>query len=204
MASSQTPITASTTLGLRQYTKDVPPGWRPRSYPINEYKDLLGIWGRLTKLDPEQVGPAIMSRLEHGALKVALKFRVSRRNPTTGADDTFTGPDAVALLDQPPIMDPVSGAPITPHYRSGASLLLDRLMELYHLDDQDQAWTAIDKFMSFQQGHDMDFSTYLVEWDRLFDDAESLGGLSVNDVAKCWLFFQSQSTFGQAALRSST
>eukprot|EP00959_Pyramimonas_sp_CCMP1952_P290702 6080804-Pyramimonas_sp.AAC.1 len=56
--------TASSHLGLRQYTKDVPPGWRPRAYPIKEYKECLAIWGRLTKLDQEHIGPAIMSRLE--------------------------------------------------------------------------------------------------------------------------------------------
>ena len=36
-------IAGGTGLGLKQYTKDVPPGWRPRSYPIREYRDYLTI-----------------------------------------------------------------------------------------------------------------------------------------------------------------
>ena len=75
--------TATSQLGLRQYTKDVPPGWRPRAYPIKEYKEYLAIWGRLTKLDQEQIGPAIMSRLEGGALRTAIGLTIQRPNPDT-------------------------------------------------------------------------------------------------------------------------
>ena len=57
-------IAGGTGLGLKQYTKDVPPGWRPRNYPIREYRDYLTIWGKLTRLEAAQVGPAVMSRLE--------------------------------------------------------------------------------------------------------------------------------------------
>ena len=60
--------------GLKQYTKDVPPGWRPYSYPLREYKDYLSVWSKLTKLDPEQIGAAIVSRLEGAALKYALNL----------------------------------------------------------------------------------------------------------------------------------
>ena len=51
-------------LALKQYSKDVPPGWRPRAYPIREYKDALGVWGKLTRLEESQLGAALVSRLE--------------------------------------------------------------------------------------------------------------------------------------------
>ena len=74
---------ASQPLSLRQYSKDVPPGWRPRAYPIREYKEALGVWSKLTRLDEDQIGPAIMSRLEGGALRVAHALTIQRIDPGT-------------------------------------------------------------------------------------------------------------------------
>ena len=93
-------------LGLKQYTKDVPPGWRPRSYPIREYRDYLGIWAKLTRLDENQLGPAIMSRLEGGALRLALSLRVDRLNDD-GQPTIAIGTDAVSLPAQDPVFDQV-------------------------------------------------------------------------------------------------
>ena len=62
-------------------------------------------------------------------------------------------------------------------------------MDLHYLDDQDLAWTSLDKFFSFQRPYDMDFVTYVVEWDRRFEEAEQHGGLQIGDTGKCWLFF---------------
>ena len=64
-------------------------------------------------------------------------------------------------------------------------------MELYFLDDQDRAWTSIDKFLMFGRDRNtqLDFPSYVVEWDRLFEEAETYDGLQLNDVAKRWLFF---------------
>lgn len=43
---------------VQQYTREVPPGWKPYRYPIARYRQLLEVWACLTKLDPEQIGPA--------------------------------------------------------------------------------------------------------------------------------------------------
>ena len=37
-----------TQLGLKQYTKEVPPGFRPGSYPVTEYEELVKVWSCLT------------------------------------------------------------------------------------------------------------------------------------------------------------
>ena len=84
------------TLGLKQYNKDTPPGWRPRSYPFGEYTESLAIWLKMTKLDPEQIGSSLMSRLEAGALRlaknsfcadVALRFELQGHGLQANAED---------------------------------------------------------------------------------------------------------------------
>ena len=109
------PTQASSPLALRQYTKDVPPGWRPRAYPIKEYKTALDVWARLSRLEPEQLGPAIMSRLEGGALKLAEGLTVHRRQPD-GSTATYRGVEAVSLLSTTAVLDPVSGAEVIPAF----------------------------------------------------------------------------------------
>ena len=63
---------AGPSLGIKQWTKDIPPGWRPFAYPLREYQEYLAVWSKLTKLEQAQLGPAIVSRLEGGALTAAL------------------------------------------------------------------------------------------------------------------------------------
>ena len=177
-------IAGGTGLGLKQYTKDVPPGWRPRSYPIREYRDYLTIWGKLTRLEAAQVGPAVMSRLEGGALRLALSMSVDRIDENTGQMRTYTGAEAVCLMDQQAIIDQYTGVVIQPEQMSGARLLINKLMETYHLDDQDLAWTSLDQFFSFRRPDDMDFASYVCEWERLLGEATRHGGLQLNDVGK--------------------
>ena len=71
----------------------------------------------------------------------------------------------------------------------GIRIFLDKLKNMYHLDDQDQAWTSIDRFFSFKQSTSMDFQTYVFEWQHLYDEAEKLGGLQLSEPAICWLFW---------------
>ena len=70
-------------LGLRQYTKDVPPGWNPGSYPITEYFELLKVWFRLTRLEEEQIAAAIMSRLQGRALRLTHPKSITQLDPNT-------------------------------------------------------------------------------------------------------------------------
>ena len=175
----------NTSLGLRQYTKDIPPGWRPKSYPFRGYKESLEIWSCLTRLDPDQIGPAILSRLEGGAYRVALNLKIQRLDPARNYDQIapqeFRGLKAVSLPETVNIFDNI-GQLMCPAYASGAKVLLQRLHEMYFLDDQDLAWTTLDKFITFIKPRDMDFSSYSAEFDRLLDESTQLAGLQINDI----------------------
>ena len=63
---------------MKQWNEKVPPGWRPRSYPLKEYKNLLSLWAAGTSLTPEKIGPAMASRLDNAAFKVASDLEVVR------------------------------------------------------------------------------------------------------------------------------
>ena len=80
-----TTATHHTQLGLQQYTKEVPPGFRPGSYPVTEYEELVKVWSFLTTLDYDKVGVALYSRLELGALDLARRMRLHRMDPHTQA-----------------------------------------------------------------------------------------------------------------------
>ena len=118
------PTPSSPALALRQYTKDVPPGWRPRAYPIKDYRDALAVWARLTKLDQEQIGAAIMSRLEGGALRIAHGLTTVRLDPDSLTPVNYQGIDAVSLLASQAVTDQ-TGNEVVPAYPSGAKLLVD-------------------------------------------------------------------------------
>ncbi len=136
---------SSAPLGLKAYTKDTPPGWRPHSYPISEHRDLLMIWCKLTRLDPDQVGAAIMSRLEGSAHRLARQLSIVRQEVDAGGNAvtvTYRGIDAVSLLKSDAVTDPQTGMEIIPSYNSGAKILIDKLLSLNHLDDQDKAWVS--------------------------------------------------------------
>ena len=181
------PTKTSTPATLKQYNKDQPPGWRPRAYPLREYKENLLIWSRLTRLTEQQAGAAVMSRLEGNALKRAKTLKVTRLNLDTLVEETFEGVEAVLLARRP---GGVTAQGIQyPACRSGIEELLDQLFEAYHLDDQDLAWTSIDRFFSFKQTHDMDFQEYLHEWESHYDEAERYGGLQLSEPTKCWLIW---------------
>ena len=61
---------------------------------------------------------------------------------------TYQGVDALALEETAPVVDPSTGHEVIGAYDSGPKMFIARLMELYFLDDQDRAWTRIDRFFS--------------------------------------------------------
>ena len=143
MASTQP---ASGALGLKQYTKDVPPRWKPHSYTIREYMELLSVWSKLTKLDPEQVGPAIVSRLDGAALRVALNLAIVRYEPdptlTAAIAISYRGAEAVSCVATADVINATDGTVLIPAQDGGAKILLERLQSIYNLDSQDMAWTT--------------------------------------------------------------
>ena len=74
----------------------MPPGWSPGVYPLSEYFGSLKIWYKLTKLEQEQIGAAIMSRLSGRALSLA-KAKVITRIGSSGVAATHKEVDALSL-----------------------------------------------------------------------------------------------------------
>ena len=113
---------------------------------------------------------------------------IQRLDPNDGLLKEYRGVDAVSLTEQQVIVD-ANGIEIIPHSKAGSRVLLEKLLELYFLDDQDLAWSSLDKFFCYSRPHSTDFPSYVQEWERLYEDAVRFGGLNVNDIGKCWLFF---------------
>ena len=56
-------------LPLDEYSRSVPPGWKPHlnSYPLKDYNDKLKLWLRMTDIETVQVGPTLVGRLKGAA-----------------------------------------------------------------------------------------------------------------------------------------
>jgi hypothetical protein len=175
-------------LGLRRYTKDVPPGWNPGAYPITEYFELLKVWVRLTKLDEEQIGAAVMSRLQGRALRLAHAKKITRLDPLSNLPRNYTGVEALILPESEGQYD-VHGNVTVPGQSSGLRQFLDDLTFNFEVEDQDMSWIVIDRFFTYKRSHDEDFLSYSIEWNRRFGEAEDKGGLNVSEPAKAWLFW---------------
>ena len=87
-------------VSLKAYSKDIPPGWRPRAYPIKEYEQNLKIWAHLTTLDQSKWGAAIMSRLDGQALKIAQDMPITRYDTNIEANRTVYGLEAISLPER--------------------------------------------------------------------------------------------------------
>ena len=68
---------------LDEYTKNVPPGWKPGldHYPLKSYLDKIKIWWHLTDLQETEIGPAMASRLKLGPWNLSILLPLSRREP---------------------------------------------------------------------------------------------------------------------------
>jgi len=124
-------------------------------------------------------------------LKLALALRITRYDAGMPAPHVhhYVGIDAVALPACDEEQDPHTGAVLQPADQSGAQQLILSLARAYYLDDQDVAWTSLDKFFNCRQGEHQDFSTYVLEWQRMFDEAADNAHLTLSDVGKTYLFF---------------
>ena len=84
-------------LPLEESTRQTPPGWRPgiSKYSVKKYLQKLSLWWRTKNVDDESVAALlVLQRLQGGALKQALRFKVNR----DGVE--YTGENAFALQRQ--------------------------------------------------------------------------------------------------------
>lgn len=180
---------ATGSLPLKAYTREIPPGWRPRSYPLREYFDNLAFWVRFEKVPEGDKGPAILSRLVGGAHKQALKLEITRGPyDANGIGTVYRGLNAICLPRIPSILDPNTGL-WTEECLPGYMYLEDILKDRYFLDDQDLAWTSLDKFFMIRRTREMDIQTYYADFEKLLEEATTNSGLQLNIIGKCWLFF---------------
>ena len=105
-------------LPLDQYTKSVPPGWKPGLtwYPFKRFVEKFRLFYRLTDLDITQIGPAVAGRLQGRPEQLAMRLQCQT---STGV---ITGDDALAYTGEP--HDPLSG---TGPFPSGVQTLLRTL-----------------------------------------------------------------------------
>ena len=119
MSASGTPGTTTGALGIKQWNQYVPPGWKPHSYPLREYKNYLSLWAAVTSLEERKIGPAIASRLDGSALQIAIELTVSRTD-VHGVTQDLRGADALSLLSQDAVVDPGTGAVLVPRQEAGS------------------------------------------------------------------------------------
>ena len=78
---------------LDQFTKSMPPGWRPNvaRYTLHRYIQLLRLWWRQTDLAESSAGTAMAGRLRGPAFQLAMALSADRLDPATGARRRMTG-----------------------------------------------------------------------------------------------------------------
>ena len=129
-----------TQLGMKQYNKEVPPGFRPGAYPVTEYEELLKVWAVLTTwTEPEKIGAAIYSRLEGGALDIARRLKITRMDPNTFELVTYAGLEAISLPASDAVLSQ-DGTVLFGRQPAGSKALVTRLVLEYKIDHQDRAW----------------------------------------------------------------
>eukprot|EP00435_Cladocopium_sp_Y103_P000209 s1993_g1.t1 len=180
------PPTASGSIPLQEYRRDIPPGWAPGnpSYSLREYFEKLRLWYRICGLEDEHIGPMVAGRLYGRAAKVAMALRVRRPD---GAYDV--GDAALVRLAVDEVVDPTTGQVIQAHIPSGVQHLVQALRNVFGQQDHDMATQALERFFSLTRGK-MSLAEYAVEFDTRLDEAHDRAGLGMNEVAKFYLFFK--------------
>ena len=70
-------------------------------------------------------------------------------------------------------------------------MLIQRLQTDFGIHDQDQSTICLDSFFDLRREPGrMSLSQYLADWRLLYDEAEELAGLSINNIGKTHLFLR--------------
>ena len=167
-------------LPLEQFNVSTPPGWKPHTtnYPLRRYLERLRLWYRLTNLLPEQLGPAVASRLQGRPYDLANALRF-----TLPDGRTIVGDEALAYPGADPQVDPNTGAILTPAVANGLQALLRILTAAYGADADQTAVSTLDRFFSLRRNR-LSLLEYLNEHDYLYGEAVAIGGLALNEVGR--------------------
>ena len=177
-----------TQLGIKQYNKDIPPGWRPGAYPISEYEEYIKVWLRITPLDDDKKGAVIFSRMELGALDLARRFSTKRWDNVSKTERKVEGLDALCAADQAEVRDSAGGTAFSTAKPAGYLEFIQKLISEFKTEDQDKAWIALDPVFILD-GHNLDFFEYEQRFNTRYEQAKKLAGLDVGQVGLAYLFW---------------
>ena len=166
---------------LQQFTQRIPPGWNPnmKDYPFRLYLIRLTLWWRCCDVNEEAAGPLVASRLSGRAFDVATKLRVERNGVV------HVGEAALSLAAQ--AAD--AGPPSVEADISGLGHLLRRLVEEFQMHDQDYQNVVLDRFFDLRRSQ-RGLMSYITDWRLFLEEAETLAGIQMNNIAKTYLFFK--------------
>ena len=89
----------SGTLALEESTRNTPPGWKPgmQRYSVRKYLQNLSIWWRTKNEADESIAAVlVLSRLQGGVRKQALRFTVERDGMNHVGENAFALPAIAA------------------------------------------------------------------------------------------------------------
>ena len=129
---------------LMEFTKDVPPGWRPGipDYPLATYQARLRAWWKITTLDETEAGAMVAARLQGRAYSISQKIRHTLRDGRV-----VYGHEALIAPSLPEEIDQYTGDRI-PAQVCGLHTLLDRLQVAYGENEQDMSALLLKKFLT--------------------------------------------------------
>ena len=119
------------------------------------------------------------SRLSGRAFDVATKLRVERNGVV------HVGEAALSLAAQ--AAD--AGPPSVEADISGLGHLLRRLVEEFQMHDQDYQNVVLDRFFDLRRSQ-RGLMSYITDWRLFLEEAETLAGIQMNNIAKTYLFFK--------------
>ena len=140
------------TLPLEEFTRAIPPGWRPglRRYPYQQYKENLKLWWRSRNVVENDIAAVLVAaRLQGLPRKRAMEFRVERLG-LNGEMQVHVGDDALVLpawRDDRQIPDDER----LPPQDTGLLQFLRALGEEYDKDEFDVAGNSLDEFFDHRR-----------------------------------------------------
>ena len=171
-------------LPLDEYSKSVPPGWKPHqhSYPLRLYLEKLRLWLRIADMDQGAIGPTVVGRLKGAAYRVAMKIRSTRQDGSQ-----LTGDAAVSAPAEAEVTDPQTNTVVHEASLSGLQLVLNALQAAYGEEEQDVQGLALDRFHNLWRGNG-NLADYCTAFKIRYETAEEKAGLSINSVGLTHLF----------------
>ena len=163
---------------LTEYTKSVPPGWRPgdHNYPLKKYLENLEMWHHITDVEPEKVAVLAAGRLQGRTGTLAKELTITKQDGTV-----LRGLPALAFTGEAATTGPTGQrVAATPN---GLQALGRMLKTKYGATDQDQQSVDLDDFLDLRRGRHT-LQDYLIEFEHRYDKAGSSSGLVINEVGR--------------------